>query len=83
MKRNSVFALFAGASAAAVVVGSYLLHKKVLKQRLQEQARRYDLYPMDYGYEDYDDEDCDDDYASLFEDFAEDGILFGEREGDE
>lgn len=42
-KNNLVLAGLAGISAAAVAVlsvGGYILHKKVMKHRLQEQARR-------------------------------------------
>lgn len=64
MKKNHVFALLAGASAAAVAVlsvGGYLLHRKVLKYRLQELARRQAMNLALLGtnddYGDYDDED--------------------------
>ncbi|MCL1842897.1 MAG: hypothetical protein FWF79_03720 [Defluviitaleaceae bacterium] len=70
-----------GASAAAVAVlsvGGYLLHKKVLKYRLQEQARRLVMFGIGEEYEDeYDDdyEDGDDEYCDkLFDEFDEDGF---------
>jgi len=61
MKKNHVIALIAGASAAAVAVlsvGGYLLHKKMLKNRLQEQVRLQELEDFE-DYEDFDDEDED------------------------
>ena len=81
MNKNHVFALLAGVSAAAVTVlsvGGYLLHRKVLNYRLQEQNMRLAMLDMDddEDYEDYDEDEEYDEYDKLFEDFAEEGILF-------
>jgi hypothetical protein len=87
----------AGLGAAAVVVlsvGGYFLHKKVLKHRLQELARRQamNLAMMELGgdddlygdYDDYDeDEDGDEDYPdSLYGGFDSDGF-FADKEKQE
>ena len=64
-KNKGFITLFVGASAAIVAVlsvGGYLLHKKVLKCRLQEQARRLVMFGMGEEYED-DYEDSDDEYC--------------------
>ena len=83
---NHVFAVLAGVSAAAVAVlsiGGYILHKKTVKRRLQEFARRQaiNLAMFNYGNGDdgdyYDDDygDEDGDYTDkLFEEFDEDGF---------
>jgi 2-methylisocitrate lyase-like PEP mutase family enzyme len=85
--------LIAGISAAAVAVlsvsvGGYLLHKKVVKRRLRELARKqtmnlavYDLNrsKRSYDYDDYDDydEDGDDDYGGF------DNLISDIKQGDE
>jgi hypothetical protein len=52
-------ALIAGISAAAIAVlsvGGYLLHKKIVKRRLQELAKTVSgFYDDDYADDDYDD----------------------------
>ena len=88
--------LIAGLSAAAVTVlsvGGYLIHKKILKHRLQEQVRRqamglafFDLASgkftpedfEDFDYSDYEDEDSD--YID-YEDEYLNGLL-GEFDGE-
>jgi hypothetical protein len=95
---NCSLACLAGISAAVVAVlgvGGYLLHKKVMKRRLRELARRQAMklamYDWSNGvnYDDYDDcedEYSDDDYESLYGKFADDGILFhvkGEEQEDD
>jgi hypothetical protein len=82
---KSVFAVLAVVSAAAVTVlsiGGYILHKKTVKRRLQEFARRQamNLAMFDYngnGDDDYYDDDYEDgDYTDkLFEEFDEDGFF--------
>ena len=96
------FTLFAGICAAAVAllgVGGYILHKKIVKRRLQELARRQGLnrstFDMnngdslydedDYDYEDYDG-DGDDDYENKYKVLDIDGFdnLINEiKQGDE
>lgn len=88
MLRNekSVFAVLAGVSAAAVAVlsiGGYILHKKTVKRRLQEFARRQamNFAMFDYDNSNDDDDDYYDDYEDedytdkLFEEFDEDGFF--------
>jgi hypothetical protein len=86
--KNKCFIAGLGAAAVAVLsVGGYLLHRKVLKCRLRELARRqamnlamFDLNgdDSDYDYEDYGDYDDDGDDSdggdyinSLMEDLNE------------
>lgn len=74
IKPNHVLAVLAGASAATITVlsvGGYLLHRTVLKYRLQEQAQKKAMNPImfeldddDFLY-DYDyDEDEDEEYIT-------------------
>ena len=76
-KNKGFITLLVGASAATVAVlsiGGYLLHRKILKYRLQEQARQLVMFGMGEEYED-DYEDSDDEYCEkLFEEFDEDGF---------
>jgi heme exporter protein D len=78
-KNKGFITLLVGASAAAVAVlsvGGYLLHRKVLKYRLQEQARQLTMFDMGEEFED-DYEDGDDDfYKGMLgdDDFDEDGF---------
>ena len=71
IKNNNGFALLAGISTAVVAVvsvGGYFLHKKILKRRLHEQARRLAL-----NFAELAELDCSDDYYDgLFADFDED-----------
>ena len=85
----TILAVVSAAAVAVVGIGGYFLHKKAVKRRLQEFARRQamNLAMFDYGkgngsYDDYDDyedeeyEDADEKYASeLFEDFDKDGFF--------
>ena len=82
IKPNHVVAVLAGASAAAVTVlsvGGYLLHRKVLKHRLQEQARQQAMslamFNLDDGedffYNHDEDEEYDDDYITRLMDELE------------
>ena len=77
-KNKGFITLLVGASAAAVAVlsvGGYLLHRKVLKYRLQEQARRLVMFDMDEEFEDEDEYEDGDDYCDkLFGEFDEDGF---------
>ena len=82
-KNKGFITLLVGASAAAVAVlgvGGYLLHRKVLKYRLQEQARQLVMFDMSEEFED-DYEDSDDDFYNgmlgdddLDNEFDEDGF---------
>ena len=82
-KNKGFITLLVGASAAAVAVlgvGGYLLHRKVLKYRLQEQARQLVMFDMGEEFED-DYEDSDDDFYNgllgeedLNGDFDKDGF---------
>ena len=82
------FSLFAGVCTAAVAVlgiGGYILHKKIVKFRLQDLARRqamnlamFDLNKGgglydddDYDYEEDDDYDYEDAYENLFNDLKQ------------
>ena len=95
-KNNCILAVLAGANAAAIAVlsvGAYILHKKIMKQFLQELPQqqaadhatvdlndgRYDRYGDDYS--DYEIPDIDDE---LFEDIDTNGLesLNGINEGD-
>ena len=70
IKNNDGFVLLAGISAAVVAVvgiGGYFLHKKILKHRLHEQARRLAL-----NFAELAELNCSDDYYDeLFADFDE------------
>lgn len=70
-KNNHTLACLAGV-VAVLGVGSYLLHRKILKCRLREQARRLS---MD-DYDDYGNEEDDDYIKSLLLDI--DGEDFDE-----
>jgi len=70
------------AAVAVIGMGAYLLHRKVLKHRLREQARMLSMYYLDRNlsaeYSDYDhdgDEESETDYYDdLFGDFDKDGF---------
>ena len=71
-KKKCSFAMLAGAGAAVVAVlsiGGYILHKKVLKYRLRELARRQAMnlamFDLNNGGGMYDDDDCD--YDDIYE----------------
>ena len=74
IKPNHVLAVLAGASAATVTVlsvGGYLLHRTVLKYRLQEQAQQKAMNPVMFELDDDDDflYDYDEDEDEEYEEY--------------
>ena len=83
IKNKYVLAGICSAAVAVLSAGAYLLHRKILKKRLCEQARMLSMYYLDRNlsaeYDDYDrngDEENDEDYYDeLFGDFDKDGFF--------
>lgn len=66
-KKNYMLAGISAAAVAVLSVGGYFLHRKVLKHRLRELARRQ---AMNLAMSDMngDIDDCDDYYNEMFQD---------------
>lgn len=66
-KKNYMLAGISAAAVAVLSVGGYFLHRKVLKYRLRELARRQ---AMNLAMSDMngDIDDCDDYYNEMFQD---------------